>query len=72
MNLRWLAAVISFAVALGITSCKPALFVQTPSFKYTKEKQGGCADLFFYKGTADDLEVLWISANKDKLKLPEK
>ncbi len=72
MNRRWLPPVMSFAVALGVTSCKPAIFVQTPSFKYVKQNQGGCGDLFVYKGTADNLEVLWISAEKDKLKLPEK
>lgn len=46
--------------------------VRTPTFDYVKEKEGGCADLFFHKGTADDREVLWIAAEKDKLALPVK
>src|SRR5262249_11573402 len=46
--------------------------IPTPTFKYVKEKEGGCANLFLYKGTADDLEVLWISADREKLKLPGK
>ena len=41
----------------------------TPSFKYVQEKEGGCRDLFLFKETADGLEVLWISADKEKLKL---
>lgn len=72
MNRRWLLFGVLVAFALGLPACKPAMIAPTPSFKYVKEKQGGCADLFVYKGTADDLEVLWISAEKDKLRLPEK
>jgi hypothetical protein len=44
----------------------------TPTFKYVKGKEVGCANLFLYKGTADDREVLWIRANKEKLKPPAK
>jgi len=45
---------------------------RTPAFKYVEDKEGGCADIFLHKGTADDLEVLWISADKKKLNLPAK
>jgi hypothetical protein len=44
--------------------------VRHPTFRYVKEKEGGCGDLFFYKGTVDDREVLWVSADKEKLRLP--
>jgi hypothetical protein len=46
--------------------------VRRPTFQYLKEKEGGCADLYFHKGTADDREVLWIVAEKEKLALPAK
>ena len=62
--------------AIVLTSCQrqnaPPRSDGGPTFQYVKEKQGGCGDVFFYKGTADDLEVLWISADKKKLKLPDK
>lgn len=70
-----LGVLLALAGALG--SCQkvgdtPRPAVPTPTFRYVKEKEGGCADLYLYKGTADDLEVLWISAPKEKLRLPDK
>lgn len=44
---------------------------RTPTFDYAKDAGSGCGDLFFFKGTADRREVLWGSADKDKLKLPK-
>lgn len=66
-------AVLLLAAALsschrGGGSAAPA----APTFKYVKEKEGGCANVYLHKGTADDLEVLWIVAEKEKLKLPSK
>jgi hypothetical protein len=62
--------------AIALTSCQrqnaPPRSDASPTFQYVKEKQGGCGDLFLYKGSADDLEVLWISVDKKKLKLPDK
>jgi hypothetical protein len=72
MNSRWLLGGPLLAVALGICSCGPSGFGPTPGFKYVKQKEGGSADIYVFKGTADDLEVLWISAEKEKLKLPQK
>jgi len=61
------------ALAMTLSSCQqpdaPRSPIPTPTFNYAKEKEGGCANLYLYKGTADDLEVLWISADKEKLKL---
>src|SRR4051812_35098028 len=81
MNMRLLTICIPAIIALLLCSCQrngapPAVTapaaIATPTFKYVKGKEGGCANLFLYKGTADDLEVLWIRATKDKLKLPVK
>jgi hypothetical protein len=57
-----------------LPSCRQAEAPPGPTltFKYVKEQEGGCANLYLYKGTADRLEVLWISADKEKLKLPVK
>jgi hypothetical protein len=68
---------VLLALAGALCSCQqvsdaPRPAVPTPTFRYVKEKEGGCADLYLYKGTADDLEVLWISAQREKLKLPDK
>lgn len=64
------------ALVLTLSSCQqgdaPPTAVPAPTFSYVKQKEGGCADLYLYKGSADDLEVLWISADKEKLKLPGK
>src|SRR5437660_1015145 len=45
---------------------------RTPTFDYAKDGGGGCGDVYFYKGTADRREVLWVSAQKEKLNLPAK
>src|SRR5262245_65325854 len=45
---------------------------RTPTFKYEKKKEGGCADVYLYKMTADEREVLVVRADKKKLKLPDK
>lgn len=72
MNSRWLLAGPLLVLMLGIGSCGPSVSGPMPSFKYVKQKEGGCADIYLFKGTADDIEVLWISAEKEKLKLPQK
>jgi hypothetical protein len=76
MNVRSLSAGGVVALVLTLSSCQPGgstrAFVAGPTFQYVKEKEGGCGNLYLYKGTADSLEVLWISANREKLKLPEK
>ena len=46
--------------------------VRAPTFKYDKKKEGGCANVHLYKMTADQVEVLVIRADKEKLKLPAK
>jgi hypothetical protein len=46
--------------------------VRVPTFKYDKKKEGGCANVFLYKMTADDTEALVIRVDKKKLKLPAK
>src|SRR5262245_53184943 len=46
--------------------------VRLPTFKYDKKKEGGCANVYLYKMTKDEVEVLVIRADKKKLKLPEK
>jgi hypothetical protein len=46
--------------------------VRYPTFRYVRDQQGGCGDLFFHKGSKDKLEVLWVSADKKKLRLPDK
>jgi hypothetical protein len=77
---RTRAVLVSVVVVLS--SCQqssplPALKPGAPppggptlTFQYVKE--GGCGDIFLHKGTADDREVLWISADKKKLNLPAK
>lgn len=77
MKKLWPLFGILFCVTLAMVSCTPRtpnlpMFVHEPSFKYVKQEEGGCADIFVYKGTADDLEVLWVSAEKEKLKLAAK
>ena len=57
---------------LTLPACGSGPGAKAPSFRYAKAKEGGCADLFFHKATADDLEVLWIVAEKDKLKIAGK
>jgi hypothetical protein len=63
------------ALLLAVASCRQGGapgFSSAPTFRYVKDKEGGCGNLFLYKGSADDREVLWISADREKLKLPEK
>ena len=76
MSVRGLTCVVCVAFVLALSSCQqggaPAVSVAGPTFKYAKAKEGGCRNVFVYKGTADDLEVLWISADQKKLKLPDK
>src|SRR5262245_21196574 len=76
MHSRSVTVGVSVMLVVTLSSCKqegsPRGSVSEPTFKYVKKKEGGCADLFLHKGTDDDLEVLWISAEKKKLKLPEK
>jgi hypothetical protein len=66
---------ISLLFAALISSCDRTdarrVAVRAPKFNYAKDKEGGCGDVFLYKGSADDLEVLWIATDKDKLKLPK-
>jgi hypothetical protein len=62
--------VLAFSAGRPVDAPRAAATV--PTFKYVREKDGGCHDLFFFKETADGLEVLWISADKEKLKLPAK
>jgi hypothetical protein len=78
MNRRHLAALVVFVMPLAVASCTvegpegspPPAAVRTPTFAYAKKTEGGCGDLFFHKGTADQRDWLWISADKKKLKLP--
>jgi hypothetical protein len=76
MNRRGLTSGVFGFLVVAVSSCQPGDAARTdptaPTFKYVKEKEGGCRDLFLFKGTADGLEVLWISADKEKLKLPAK
>jgi hypothetical protein len=74
---RRLKLCVLLALAGALCSChkaggRPGPEVPTPTFRYVKEKEGGCGNLYLFKGSADDLEVLWISAERDKLKLPDK
>jgi hypothetical protein len=45
--------------------------VRMPTFQFVKKNEGGCGidHAFFYKGTEDMREVVWISADKKKLDL---
>jgi hypothetical protein len=45
--------------------------VRMPTFKFVKKNEGGCGidHVFFYKGTDDMREVVWISADKKKFDL---
>lgn len=67
---------IGAVAVLILPACKPGRLPRfsgpAPSFKFVKHKEGGCANVILFKGTADDLEVLWIHADKEKLKLPAK
>ena len=76
MRVRWLASGVCVALVLALSSCQqggaPLTSSAAPTFHYVKEKEGGCRNLFLYKGSADDLEVLWISADVKKLKLSDK
>jgi hypothetical protein len=59
-------------ILAGLTACDRKLGVRSPTFQYVREQEGGCGDLYCYKGTADRTEVLWVSADKKKLELPDK
>jgi hypothetical protein len=73
---RSLTLAVLLVAALALTSCArngsggPA-GVRSPTFQYVKAEEGGCGDVYFYKGTADKTEVLWVSADKKKLRLPD-
>ncbi|HEY7309769.1 MAG TPA: hypothetical protein VH643_10460 [Gemmataceae bacterium] len=73
MNRRQPAVLLLLLAIFVLPSCGPKFLgqVRTPTFNYVKESEGGCADVYLHKGTADNREVLWISANKEKLKLPD-
>jgi hypothetical protein len=66
---RITASCLLFVTALAITSCDA---VRAPTFAFVKEKEGGCGNVFFHKGTKDGTEFLVVSADKTKLGLPEK
>jgi hypothetical protein len=71
MHARRLTACLILIPALALPSCnREAAGMRYPTFQYVKEQEGGCADLFFHKGTKDQLEVLWVSADRKKLHLP--
>ena len=74
MNARHPTALLLLLAVFVLPSCGPKSvgLVRTPTFNYVKETEGGCADVYLHKGSADKREVLWISADKKKLKLPEK
>src|SRR5262245_36768372 len=82
MNAGRLSPVLFLFAALPLSSCQRAeddeagggdkAKVRMPTFKYDKKKEGGCADVYLYKMTTDETEVLVIRADKKKLKLPDK
>lgn len=43
---------------------------RTPTMQFVKEGEGGCADVFLFKATADDREFLWVSADTKSLNIP--
>jgi hypothetical protein len=79
MSTRRLTALLFLVVPLALGSCQrwkvgtaPLGTVgRAPTFNYVKETEGGCANFFFHKGTADQREVLWISADQKTLQLPD-
>jgi hypothetical protein len=76
MNRLGLASFVFGILVVAFCACRqvnaPRAGTTVPTFQYVKEKEGGCRDLFFFKESADGLEVLWISADKEKLKLAAK
>jgi hypothetical protein len=73
--MHYLFTVVFVRLILALASCRQSdepTSGDRPTFRYVKEKEGGCGNLFLHKGTADDLEVLWISADKNRLRLPAK
>src|SRR5262245_45339856 len=71
MPARPLAVSLFLVTALALTSCTGsgpggAAGVRSPTFRYVKDQEGGCGDVYFHKGTADRTEVLWVSADKKK------
>jgi len=69
MNKPLYQSVLAFVLSLSLASCAGGK--RSPTFTYDKETEGGCANVFFHKGRADRLEVLWISADRRKLNLPD-
>jgi hypothetical protein len=69
MPRRHLTLALLLVPVLALASCAR---LRSPTFQYVKEQQGGCGDVYFHKGTADKTEVLWVSADKKKLQLPDK
>jgi hypothetical protein len=73
MHMRPLPACLLLLATLPLTSCNQSDGgVRQPTFRYVKGQEGGCGNLFFHKGTQDKLEVLWVSADRKKLQLPDK
>jgi len=73
MRLQSMIVMLLVVGLLAVCSCNHGTTNadRSPTFAYAKETEGGCGDVFFHKGTADQREVMWISADKKKLKLPE-
>jgi hypothetical protein len=79
MSTRRLTALLFLVVPLALGSClrwnpgapPTGAAARFPRFRYAQETQGGCGNVFLYKGTADKCEVLWISADQKKLQLSD-
>jgi hypothetical protein len=76
MHSRRSATLLVCLTVLALSSCagRPAGGepVRYPTFAYADGKQGGCNDIFFHKETPDRREALLISANRKKLRLPDR
>jgi hypothetical protein len=65
-------SVLAITLSFALASCNyHSDAKRSPTFVYGKETEGGCANVFFHKGSADQLEVLWIDADRKKLSLPD-
>jgi hypothetical protein len=85
MSLQRLAALLLLTAPLLLCSCADVAppanppnnppqqgGVRAPTFQYVKKHEGGCHDLYLYKGSDDRREFLLVWADKKKLDLPEK